>query len=124
MTFVLVELPALSTSPRSRRAAVSTSTLYPACWTRSVGTRVSVSWCYYVLHHGPGAAGERVARTRMVELGFEDPATGSAACTLSSYLALTSQAAEATFVLTQGVEMGRKSDIVIETSTEIAGGRR
>ncbi|KAK4463867.1 hypothetical protein QBC42DRAFT_264509 [Cladorrhinum samala] len=74
---------------------------------------------YYVLTEdtvtdGEGKQAWRM-RTRMVELGFEDPATGSAACTLASYLSLSGRAEKgARFEITQGVEMGRKSDIVVE----------
>lgn len=47
---------------------------------------------------------------------FEDPATGSAASALTAYLALTEGSAQQTldYVLTQGVEMGRRSDIQIQ----------
>ncbi|KAK3954547.1 Diaminopimelate epimerase-like protein [Pseudoneurospora amorphoporcata] len=56
-------------------------------------------------------------RTRMVELGFEDPATGSAACTLASYLTVSGrEVGGARFELTQGVEMGRQSEIEVETT--------
>lgn len=58
-------------------------------------------------------------RTRMVELGFEDPATGSAACTLASYLTLREKPANgASFEITQGVEMGRGSQISVEVVPE------
>lgn len=48
----------------------------------------------------------------------EDPATGSAASTLTCYLALQEAPAKPTtgFVVTQGVEMGRKSDISVEVT--------
>lgn len=56
-------------------------------------------------------------RTRMVELGFEDPATGSAACTLASYLTVSGrEIGGARFELTQGVEMGRQSEIEVEAT--------
>lgn len=55
----------------------------------------------------------RRVRTRMVESTMEDPATGSAACALSSYLALRENRTR-TFEITQGVEMGRKSVIGVE----------
>lgn len=58
-------------------------------------------------------------RTRMVLSDFEDPATGSAASALTSYLTLTSGASGKTkFELLQGVEMGRASYINIETTAE------
>jgi pre-mRNA-processing factor 19 len=54
-------------------------------------------------------------RTRMAELATEDPATGSASSALACKLALEWKLAEP-FVMknTQGVEMGRKSDIEVE----------
>ena len=56
-------------------------------------------------------------RTRMVGLGIEDPATGSAACTLASYLTLQREKggeAPVRYEIVQGVEMGRKSEITVE----------
>lgn len=47
----------------------------------------------------------------MVELDFEDPATGSAASSLTSYLSLKGDADETKYRITQGVELGRESDI-------------
>jgi pre-mRNA-processing factor 19 len=64
-------------------------------------------------------------RTRMVELGFEDPATGSAASTLASYLAIREKAEKgAQFAITQGVEMGRRSEIAVDVvaKTEVGSG--
>jgi pre-mRNA-processing factor 19 len=60
-------------------------------------------------------------RARMVELATEDPATGSAACTLGAYLAATEPCHTSTikFNVTQGIEMGRRSDIVVEVKTKI-----
>jgi PhzF family phenazine biosynthesis protein len=55
---------------------------------------------------------------------MEDPATGSAASALTAYLSLTEGNAKQTLVygLTQGVEMGRRSDIQIQVQmTEDAG---
>jgi PhzF family phenazine biosynthesis protein len=47
---------------------------------------------------------------------LEDPATGSAASALTAYLSLTEGKAKQTvaYGLTQGVEMGRRSDIHIQ----------
>jgi pre-mRNA-processing factor 19 len=65
----------------------------------------------------------RKLRTRLVDEGPEDPATGSAACALVSHLALSeTPASELTegslvklrYLVTQGVEMGRESNITIE----------
>lgn len=67
----------------------------------------------------------RCLRARMVELATEDPATGSAACTLGAYLATTElfRTKKTKFKVTQGVEMGRRSDIIVEVNTETVDSR-
>ncbi|KAF7534657.1 hypothetical protein G7Z17_g13330 [Cylindrodendrum hubeiense] len=58
-------------------------------------------------------------RSRMMESAMEDPATGSAACALSSYLTLGQpdlQNQTFRFEIDQGVEMGRESNIVVEVA--------
>ncbi|KAG5657634.1 hypothetical protein KAF25_007667 [Fusarium avenaceum] len=81
------------------------------------------SFCYryyYVpLEEGDGSKSEvRRLRARMVELASEDPATGSAAVTLGAYLAMKEHADQKAirFEITQGVEMGRKSEIAVEVN--------
>lgn len=58
-------------------------------------------------------------RTRMIMDELEDPATGSAASALCSYLALQQAEKDGTksFEIQQGVEMGRKSDIAVQVTT-------
>jgi pre-mRNA-processing factor 19 len=60
-------------------------------------------------------------RARMVELATEDPATGSAACTLGAYLATKQpyQPGPIKFKIVQGIEMGRRSDIVVEVKAKV-----
>jgi PhzF family phenazine biosynthesis protein len=55
-------------------------------------------------------------RTRMIEQSLEDAATGSAACTLASYLSLQEGKPGQTlrYEIAQGVEMGRPSEIFVE----------
>ena len=59
-------------------------------------------------------------RTRMIEGNLEDPATGSASCAVSALLSLRGERRERErivgYELTQGVEMGRQSDIGIEVT--------
>lgn len=51
-------------------------------------------------------------RTRMLQASLEDPATGSASCGLSALLATKMKLGrKVKFEITQGVEMGRQSDI-------------
>ena len=54
----------------------------------------------------------------MMEVSFEDPATGSAASALCSFLTLTEEKKGRKFEVTQGVEMGRKSVISVETTVK------
>ena len=52
----------------------------------------------------------------------EDPATGSAAATLCSYLSLSEEGEKTrTYLLTQGVEMGRQSDIGVQVTLKDSG---
>ncbi|KAI9035321.1 Diaminopimelate epimerase-like protein [Aspergillus affinis] len=54
-------------------------------------------------------------RTRMVNQIIEDPATGSAACALSSFSSLhVFQETSLTYEITQGVEMERESNMMID----------
>jgi len=61
-------------------------------------------------------------RTRMLDSTMEDPATGSAACALGCYLALTDVGLGGgnvgNYEITQGVEMGRKSIIGVEVEVQ------
>jgi pre-mRNA-processing factor 19 len=94
------------------------------------------SFCYryYYVHEGEGNGEGKAAesggkvvtrlRARMIELDFEDPATGSAAVTLGSYLTINrhSDKSVARYEITQGVEMGRKSDIAVEVKPAVVDG--
>jgi pre-mRNA-processing factor 19 len=73
---------------------------------------------------GKSDATVRCLRARMVELATEDPATGSAACTLGAYLAIHNRChtSKMKFKITQGVEMNRRSDIVVEVRTKMVDG--
>jgi predicted PhzF superfamily epimerase YddE/YHI9 len=66
----------------------------------------------------PKKVKREVIRTRMTFHSAEDPATGSAACGLACYLALTEGPASGVerfnFDVIQGVEMGRRSDIGVK----------
>jgi PhzF family phenazine biosynthesis protein len=56
-------------------------------------------------------------RTRMIAGSWEDPATGAASCGLGAMLALQQRSSKTTTLkLTQGVEMGRRSEIGVVTT--------
>nr|GAT60645.1 phenazine biosynthesis PhzC/PhzF protein [Mycena chlorophos] len=67
----------------------------------------------YIFYEQSNAEGITTIRTRMFDGPLEDPATGSAACTLSGWLALQKGAGVHKFKIVQGVEMGRRSDISV-----------
>ena len=127
LSFLLVKLPDLAhlakvNTGRRLRFGDLNGLLDDGPWGKSFMSRY-----YYVpegAESGPDGTTKQQVRARMVELAFEDPATGSAACTLGSYLALSTGASRVALELTQGVEMGRKSDVVVEVATESAGEER
>lgn len=71
---------------------------------------------YFFVRTGQKDDGVTTLRTRMIEGPLEDPATGSAASDLAAYLSLEKKEAgkKYKYEIVQGVEMGRKSDILIE----------
>lgn len=143
MTALLVQLPSLehlamvSTAQRLEfDEGIQEILLDQGPWGRSFCYR------YYYVHQGvdreEGVEGTVATmvhriRARMVELATEDPATGSAACTLGAYLATTTTTPTAggdggvpgmnRFEIVQGVEMGRRSDVVVKVQTKMREGR-
>lgn len=80
--------------------------------------------CYFYYQLPKGDDGIIRLRTRMIESSVgEDAATGSAACTLASYLTLQQRTASTTskYLITQGVEMGRRSEIGVDVTTNPEG---
>ncbi|KAF2012169.1 Diaminopimelate epimerase-like protein [Aaosphaeria arxii CBS 175.79] len=71
---------------------------------------------YFFTRSPGGSDGTTRLRTRMIEGTLEDPATGSAATDLSGYLAMVEGRPGETrrYAITQGVEMGRRSEIGVE----------
>ncbi|KAK4120277.1 hypothetical protein N657DRAFT_580202 [Parathielavia appendiculata] len=124
MSFVLVRLPSLAHLARAAPVNRLDFAKVPDLLDRGEWHGGFTARYYYVpLEEDGGRKGDVAVRTRMVELGFEDPATGSAACTLASYLAVSGGKRETgeegvRFAITQGVEMGRTSDIAVEVVLE------
>lgn len=122
MAFALIELPSLEhlSAVRVGVAPELPAELLDEGWRGGWTTR---RYYYVVLDselEGEDEATYRL-RTRMVKTtpAMEDPATGSAACALGSYLSLYKARAKAVaFEITQGVEMGRESRILIDTQIE------
>lgn len=115
MTFVLVELPSLDLLSRVTLTAAD----LPQETLLDAGSKHGFLGRYYYvkLSEEPGKV---AIRSRMMEGSFEDPATGSAACCLCSYLSRTAGGPDGTtrYEVTQGVEMGRESHIIVEVGTK------
>ncbi|KAF5007277.1 hypothetical protein FDECE_6392 [Fusarium decemcellulare] len=118
MTFALIDLPDLEHLAKVQTSGVDlpVNGLLDDDWQNGILFKY-----YYV------RTGQRVEdgvtvfsiRTRMMEATMEDPATGSAACALSSYLSLQQHGLEIQtfrYEIDQGVEMGRESNIVVDVT--------
>ncbi|KAJ5826583.1 hypothetical protein N7447_003346 [Penicillium robsamsonii] len=120
MTFALIHLPCLDLLSQVSPGAFPCAPrdVIDAGWSETFLARY-----YYVLTGtSVSSSGVRTVklRTRMMEDEMEDPATGSAACALTSYLALMEYSeTEVWFEITQGVEMGRQSDIAVEVRIDV-----
>jgi PhzF family phenazine biosynthesis protein len=118
MTFALIKLPSLEhlNAVRLGVAGDLPVELLDEGWRAGWSTR---RYYYVVLDSEEGGEETKYRlRTRMVKTtpAMEDPATGSAACALGSYLSLYKATARAVrFEITQGVEMGRESNILVDT---------
>jgi PhzF family phenazine biosynthesis protein len=118
MTFVLAELDSQDTltfvNPTSHTLQIELDD----------GKTESFIGCYFYYKMPEGDDGVIRLRTRMIESSVgEDAATGSAACTLACYLTIQQQRAGTTsrYLITQGVEMGRRSDIGVDVKTTADG---
>lgn len=116
LTFLMVALPSIEHLGRvnvGKRLDLDNyvSLLDAGSWGHGFTAR------YYYVRQTVAAAEDgtrtETIRARMVELGFEDPATGSAASALSCLLSLEGDVDEVRYRITQGVEIGRKSDIEV-----------
>ncbi|KAK5119448.1 hypothetical protein LTR85_007548 [Meristemomyces frigidus] len=106
MSFVCVQLRSLEALSAVRMSRKPTAKLDEGWDVGFVG-----SYFYAVARQDDGSM---KLRTRMIEGSFEDPATGSASCALGALLTLKHKWRNASFSITQGVEMGRKSDITVD----------
>lgn len=107
MNFVAVELPSLDVLEKLTTSAISPKPTLDADWNEGFAG----SYWYVVTSHSEGKA---QIRARMIEGALEDPATGSAACALTCFLALNWRESTVTeFEITQGVEMKRRSDVKV-----------
>ncbi|SCO78235.1 related to phenazine biosynthesis protein phzC [Fusarium oxysporum] len=123
MTFALVNLPSLEILGAAKVGALGyiDGDLQDDGWKHDFDSR---RYYYTLLSGETSSDGKHVqnVRTRLIKRNMEDPATGSAACALSCYLALHKLSANSIrFNITQGVEMGRESLIVVDVEVETDG---
>ncbi|KAK7049908.1 hypothetical protein VNI00_005338 [Paramarasmius palmivorus] len=118
MNFFLVELASVDALSRMNTygADIHVPTSHLGAWARVTGDTENMFVYAFV------QTSEGKVRARMFGWpGFEDPATGSAACTLGGYLASKKGAGKWRFEVTQGVEMGRKSEIMVFAQIDEGG---
>jgi PhzF family phenazine biosynthesis protein len=115
MTFALIELASVEVLGAARVGdpSVLSADLLDDEWNEGWVTRR-----YYYVRLGTeevGGVTKHRVRTRLIKPAMEDPATGSAACALASYLSLHVVDGKSNmFEIVQGVEMGRDSTIVVD----------
>ncbi|KAF1983589.1 Diaminopimelate epimerase-like protein [Aulographum hederae CBS 113979] len=122
MTFILVEVATVEALEALSATVAEPGIGLDEGWAPSL---VGMYFYHRVASAGTGEGVETAAatatpkaevmelRTRMFCEGFEDPATGSAACTLACYLA-TTEGKNLKVRIVQGEEMGRRSEIGVE----------
>lgn len=116
MSFILARLPDLEALGKAK------STLYEDNYNPDIldeDWKEGIIGTLFYAPQGVDSSGHRVFRTRMWG-SREDPATGSASSALGAYLVLNEPAEKGKgpfrYILTQGVEMGKKSDIVVDVT--------
>jgi len=110
MTFVLVELDDLEQLKLASLAGGSVD-----IGELDEGWDDTFIGLYFFVRTGHSRGGVVTLQTRMIEGSLEDPATGSAASALTAYLSLGGGSSGETlsYEIVQGVEMGRRSEILI-----------
>jgi PhzF family phenazine biosynthesis protein len=117
MTFILAKIENLEELSRQNKSYRDDS--YNCLDALDEGWQVGLCATYFYVDLGVDESGVRQLRTRCQSMR-EDPATGSAASALCSYLSLSENpgAMACKYKVTQGVEMGRKSEIGVEVTTK------
>ena len=115
MTFILAQMPDLEALGDQDKGFRRHSYEELDCLDEGWQVGLMATYCYVDL--GVDDLGTHQIRTRCLSMR-EDPATGSAASALTCYLSLQQEPAKqrARFMVTQGVEMGRKSEITVEVT--------
>ncbi|KAK7532532.1 hypothetical protein IWX49DRAFT_327507 [Phyllosticta citricarpa] len=122
MTFALIQVNSLATLNAVATGSFAVDVPLDKDWDQSFVA------LYFYFRQADSTDGTRNLRTRMVEGTLEDPATGSAASALACYLSLVDQQTDGDgggegargqtlkYRISQGVEMGRQSEIGVEVT--------
>ena len=123
MTAILAKLPDLETLGRQSRNLLGTENTYQRAHLLDEGWQAGIVTTYFYVDLGLDDDGRRILRTRSFG-SREDPATGSMGSALCSYLSLIEKTGQQVrqYKLTQGVEMGRQSEISIQVTLNASGG--
>ncbi|KAI1076369.1 Diaminopimelate epimerase-like protein [Whalleya microplaca] len=115
MTFILAELPDLEALGDQDTNLIGAENTYTMKDALDQGWRIGIVVSYFYVDLGLDAEGTRQFRARSMG-SREDPATGGAAAALCCYLALTEKYGGLVrwYQITQGVEMGRRSEISVQ----------
>ncbi|OQO11525.1 hypothetical protein B0A48_03252 [Cryoendolithus antarcticus] len=116
MNFIYIQLPDFESLAIVECSGFKPAPILDSAW--NVGFCGSV---FYVLGERsttPESAVKQSLRMRMIEGILEDSATGSAACGLAAFLAMKRGDRNVEFEMTQGVEMGRQSDIGVAVTLD------
>ena len=122
MTFILVDFP--TTKDYLGKIETGHGQIDPSVTVLDEGWSSAVLEPYYYVILPDEGDGITSLRTRLMMFDFgEDPATGSAASALASYLSLRKGEASKTYTykIEQGVEMGRPSQIEVKVSLDASG---
>ncbi|KAI1328554.1 Diaminopimelate epimerase-like protein [Xylariaceae sp. FL0255] len=118
MTFILAQQADLAALAKSTENLIGVGNTYKSAHVLDEGYRVGIICTKFYVDLGVDDQGVRQLRTRMFG-SREDPATGSASSALCCYLSLN-EGKEGPLVreyqVTQGVEMGRQSDISLRVT--------
>lgn len=122
MNFVLIDFPRLDEYLEKLRS--DQPPVDPSVMTLDQGwSSAIVAPYYYVVLPRQEDGAERIRTRLILPMVEEDPATGSAASALASYLSLQKGEAGKTYTykIEQGVEMGRRSHIGVEVGLDGSG---
>ncbi|KAI1404429.1 hypothetical protein F4819DRAFT_483602 [Hypoxylon fuscum] len=123
MTALLVRLPSLAALAAQTANLLGNENTYAAKDRLDAGWRAGPVVSYFYVDLGADADGVRRLRARSWG-SREDPATGSMAAGLCAYLSLTEKEERVLvrrYEVTQGVEMGRRSEIRVRVTLDKEG---